>query len=242
MEEEELENEDMKKLLNTLMEGLESQLDPDLFQDDNDVQEKEKATTKYSNTKVKTKNLLTNVSYRRNKPEDVEKTNFVINVFSFLTQNLNSTGLDRKLETPLERDYVKMIWDSCVPHEFTKFIYLNENFMELSQPHIIYPKANNIVVMFVEEDMQILSQIDMGDVPKQLEFSEGGQNKQFEDKVKLISLSTDSIEFLEFLHSSFCQELLIENKLRIHIESRNIFFKNLDTNESINEKINQKLK
>ena len=96
--------------------------------------------------------------------------------------------------------------------------------------------------MPIPELTEILSQIDMGDVPKQLEFSEGGQNKQFEDKVKLISLSTDSIEFLEFLHSSFCQELLIKNKLRIHIESRNIFFKNLDTNESINEKINQKLK
>ena len=43
MEEEELENEDMKKLLNTLMEGLESQLDPDLLQDDNDVQKKKKS-------------------------------------------------------------------------------------------------------------------------------------------------------------------------------------------------------
>ena len=28
---EELQNEDMKKLLNTLTEGLESQLDPDFF-------------------------------------------------------------------------------------------------------------------------------------------------------------------------------------------------------------------
>ena len=154
MEEGQLENEDMKKILNPLTEGLESQLDPDLFQDDNNVQKKEKTTTKYSHTKVKTTNLLTNISYRRYKPEDVEKTNFVINVFSFLTQNLNPNGLDRKLETPLERDYVKMIWDSCVLHEFIKFIYLNQSFMELSQPHIIYPKANNIVVMFVEEDMQ----------------------------------------------------------------------------------------
>ena len=42
MEEEELENENMKKLLNTLTEGLERQLDPDLFQDDNDVQKKRK--------------------------------------------------------------------------------------------------------------------------------------------------------------------------------------------------------
>ena len=80
---------------------------------------------------------------------------------------------------------------------------------------------------------EILSRIDKGEVPKQLEFFEGGQNKEFEDKVKLIGLSTDSIEFLEFLQSSFCQELLIENKLRIHIESRIIFFNNLDTNESI---------
>ena len=32
----------MKKLLSTLMEGLESQLDPDFFQDDNDVKKKQK--------------------------------------------------------------------------------------------------------------------------------------------------------------------------------------------------------
>ena len=154
MGEEELENEDMKKFLSTLREGLESQLDLDFLQDDNDVQKKAETTTKYSNTKVKTKNLLRNVSYRRYKPEDVEKTNFVIIVFSFWKQNLNPTALYRKLETPLERDYVKMIWDSCVPHKFTKFFYLKENFIELSQPHITYQKANNIVVKFVEEDIQ----------------------------------------------------------------------------------------
>ena len=121
-------------------------------QDDNDI--KQKTTTKYSNTKVKTGNLLTNVSYRRYKSEDVEKTNFGINVFSFLTQNVNPTGLDRKLETPLERDYVKMIWDSRVPHKLTKFIYQKENFIELSQLHTAYQKANNIVLKFVEEDAQ----------------------------------------------------------------------------------------
>ena len=75
---------------------------PDFFQDDNDVETK--TTTKYSSTKVKTRNLLMNVSYRRYKPEDVEKTNFVIDVFLFSTHNLNPTGLDRKLETSLERD------------------------------------------------------------------------------------------------------------------------------------------
>ena len=80
----------------------------------------------------------------------------MLDVFSFLTQNLNPSGLDRKLETLLKRGYIRMIWDSCVPHKFTKFIYLKENFIELCQPHITRQKANNIVIKFVEEDMQNL--------------------------------------------------------------------------------------
>ena len=98
---EEVENEEMKKFLSSLLEEIgliASQPDADFFQDNNDAQTKTKITTEYSNTILKARNLLTNVSYRRYKPEDVEKTNFVIDVFSCLTQNLNPTGLDRKLE------------------------------------------------------------------------------------------------------------------------------------------------
>ena len=51
--------------------------------------------------------------------------------------------------------------------------------------------------------------------------------------MKLIGLLTNSIEFLEFLQSHFCQKIFIENKLKTHIETGNIFFNNLDTNESI---------
>ena len=87
--------------------------------------------------------------------------------------------------------------------------------------------------MPIPELTEILSKIDKVEVPKQPEFFEEGQNKKFEDKVKLIGISTDSMEFLELLQSIFCQELLIENKLKIHIERGNIFFNNLDTNESI---------
>ena len=42
---------------------------------------------------------MVNVSDRGYKSEDVEKTNFVIDVFSFLTQNLNPTGIERKLDS-----------------------------------------------------------------------------------------------------------------------------------------------
>ena len=68
---------------------------------------------------------------------------------------------------------------------------------------------------------------------KWIEFFERGQNKEFEYKVNLIGLSTDSIDFLECLQSDLCQEVFIENKLKIHIETGNMFFNNLDTDESI---------
>ena len=60
----------MKKLFSTLTEELESQLDPDFFQDKNDVQRKAKTITKYKIQEIR--NLLTNVSYRRYKSENVQ--------------------------------------------------------------------------------------------------------------------------------------------------------------------------
>ena len=157
--------------------------------------------------------------------------NFVVDVFSFLTQNLNPTGLDRKLETALERDYVKIIWDTCVQHKLSKFIYLKENFIDLYQPHITYHKKINDELP-IQQSREILSKTDKGKVPKQLNFFELGQNIEFENRVKSSGLSTNSIHFLVFLQSNFCQEILIQNKLKIHIETGNIFFNNLDTNES----------
>ena len=59
----------------------------------------------------------------------------------------------------------------------------------------------------IPELTEVLSKINKGQVPKQLEFFEGGQSKKIEDKVKLIGLSTDSIEFLEFLQPDFCLEI-----------------------------------
>ena len=47
-----------------------------------------------------------------------------------------------------------MIWDTCVPHKFSKFIYLKENFIDLCQPQITYQKENNIALKFIEQDLQ----------------------------------------------------------------------------------------
>ena len=72
-----------------------------------------------------------------------KKTNFVMAAFLFLTQNLNPTGLDRKLEIPLQRDYIKMIWGSCVQDVFSKFIYQKKKLLGLAS-HMLYIKKQAI--------------------------------------------------------------------------------------------------
>ena len=92
---------------------------------------------------------MTNASYRRFKPEDFAKTAFVLDVFTFLVQNLNPIALDRKLETEVERNFLKMLWEKCISTKFTKIILNEENYMFLCQTQITYQKANEIAKKFL---------------------------------------------------------------------------------------------
>ena len=107
----------------------------------------------YSNTKVKTRNLLTNVSYRRFKQSDFNKTSFIVDILSFLVQNFNPINLDIKLDTEKERDMIKFMWDECIPHEFVSFIYKQKYYNQISRPNLTNQKANVIVKEYLFEDM-----------------------------------------------------------------------------------------
>ena len=58
-------------------------------------------------------------------------------------------------------------------------------------------------------------------------------NQIFENYAKTFGLSPSNLEFLEFLQSDECKEILLTNKLQSHIETGNIYYDNQDTNESI---------
>ena len=51
---------------------------------------------KYSNTKIKARNFLTNLSYQRLNKNKHLNISFVIECFSFITENLNPNSLERK--------------------------------------------------------------------------------------------------------------------------------------------------
>ena len=49
------------------------------------------------------------------------------------------------------------MWDICLPHVFTRFIYLKDNYTTLSSPNLTYQKADNIVKRLIEQDNKKIS-------------------------------------------------------------------------------------
>ena len=80
---------------------------------------------------------------------------------------------------------------------------------------------------------QISSKIDRGEIPKELNFFTGGINREFESKVRSLGISTNSADFLNFVQSDTCEDLMKNNNLKIHVDTGHIFHNNIDANESI---------
>ena len=72
-------------------------------------------------------------------------------------------------------------------------------------------------------------------VPFEFEFFHGGPNEKFSEIICSLVPNTDNLEFLDFLQSKICKKILLDNKLKIHVETGNIYYDNTDTNESIHE-------
>ena len=150
------ETKDLATLLQTFTAENEDQQDQS-FSQDNNVDQKKRAP--YSSTKVKARNLLTNVGYRRFKNSEFQKTNFVIDILSFLLYNCNPTNLEIKLEVEKERGMIKFVWDNCIPYDFSKYILQQKQFDIISQPNLTYQKSNKIVLSCLQDNEEKLSHL-----------------------------------------------------------------------------------
>ena len=61
----------------------------------------------------------------------------------------------------------------------------------------------------------------------------GRHNEKFLPRAKNIGLSSNSSNFLDYLQITRCEDLMISNKLKIHIGTGDIYYDKNDTNESI---------
>ena len=108
----------------------------------------------------------------------------------------------------------------------------------------LFPDIDKIIDENKKADLEIdfknltstLSEIENQIVPFEFEFFNGGENNKFREIIfglGGVNGDNNTIKFVNFLESKICKKILVDNKLKIHIETGNIYYDNNDTNESI---------
>ena len=135
------------------MRSLERELSRDIYLDDKELLKKErKEKKKYSSTKVKARNFLTNISYNGIKQKDYENETFVIDIFAYLILYFNPYNINGKFETDIEKSYVNILWSELLPESFYSFVSRKENFQILNKKNSRFQDAVEIVKLYTEID------------------------------------------------------------------------------------------
>ena len=129
------------------MKSLEKELNLDIFLSDKDLKKEKK---KYSSTKVKARNFLTNISYNGLKQKDYENRAFVIDIFAYLILYFNPYNVNGKFETELERAYINILWSMLMPQNFYIFVSKKENIQLLNKKNAKFQDAVEVIQLFIE--------------------------------------------------------------------------------------------
>ena len=133
--------------------SLEREVNLDIFLSNNDIKKiNKKEVNKYSSTKVKARNFLTNSSYTGIKHKDFSNRSFVIDIYSFLILYFNPFNLEGKFETPVERDYVNVLWTYLLPETLYNFILKDNNIKAVNKVKVKFQDAVEIINQFIEDE------------------------------------------------------------------------------------------
>ena len=112
---------------------------------------------------------------------------------------------------------------------------LNKIFSDVD--NTIKEKANTFKeqTLDIDELVEKVGKDEKSEATFEFEFFSGGKNSKFDSFIKKFDLTTQNINFIDFLQSEYYKEILQNNDLKIHIKTGNIYYDDKDTNESIFE-------
>ena len=87
------------------------------------------ARIKYSKTRIKSRNFLSNIAYTGINKNDFYNECFILDVYVLIVKNLNPFSLNRKIADKMKHEMVYMLWQECMPTEFYRYICDGNNFV-----------------------------------------------------------------------------------------------------------------
>ena len=73
---------------------------------------------KYSTTRIKSRNFLSNIAYTGINKNDFYNESFILDVYVLIVKNSNPFSLNRKMSHKMKHKMVYMLWRECIPSEF----------------------------------------------------------------------------------------------------------------------------
>ena len=111
---------------------------------------------KYSPTRIKSRNFLSNIGYNSISKTDFYNENFILDEYILLVKNLNPFSLQRKVSDKFKQEMIYMLWRECIPIEFYRYICQEDNFKYLNGRDISQPGVLQIVERFIDQDLNNL--------------------------------------------------------------------------------------
>ena len=106
---------------------------------------------KYSPTRIKSRNFLSNISYTGINKSDIYNENFILDAYILIVKNLNPFSLQRKTADKLKHEMVYMLWREWIPSEFYRYICQDENFNYLNGRDVNQSGVLEIVGNFIDQ-------------------------------------------------------------------------------------------
>ena len=134
----------------------------------------------------------------------------------------------RPLTKMLDGQTIEIIPKAEITEEKQLFETLQNLFPEIDK--ILEDNSKENVKIDIENLSETLSK---NVVPFEFEFFNGGPNEIFSEIIRALDPTTPNLEFLDFLQGKIYKRILEDNRLKIHIETGNIYYDYTDTKESI---------
>ena len=118
----------------------------DFFQDNNALGKR------YTTTRIKPRNFLSNIAYVRINKEDYYNEKFYFDIFLLVTKNLNPFSLDRKLADKSKHEMIYMLWKECMPQKFYRHVCKEKTFSTLMVKMFCSLKVLEVITDFLKEN------------------------------------------------------------------------------------------
>ena len=176
----------------------------------------------YSSTKIKARNFLSNIAYRRISKKDFVSASFIVDMLSYIIVNVKPFFLSTNYPELEHQGMVRMLWEKCLSARFYEHVRKAENFEILNSGKTTFKQCKAIVCAYVQQPdiwQELMKYVQMFNTNYQYIYSLlFPLNYLKANKHGIKNRNSFSLCFSEWKSDEYKQEQLGKNPFNFYVE------------------------